>query len=124
MKERDPLLIVDGEMQADTAVTPQILGETYPFSKLKEKANLLIFPDLQSGNIAYKLIQRLGGAEIIGPLLVGMDKPIQVLQVGSYTVRDIMHLAAVTVVTAQGRMQTELFRHSDADSVLPAAIGK
>ena len=116
--------MVDGEMQADTAVTPQILNETYPFSKLKEEANLLIFPDLQSGNIAYKLIQRLGGAEIIGPLLVGMDKPIQVLQVGSYTVRDIMHLAAVTVVTAQGRMQSELFRHSDADKALPTSVRK
>jgi len=124
VKERDPLLIVDGEMQADTAVTPQILNETYPFSKLKEKANLLIFPDLQSGNIAYKLIQRLGGAEIIGPLLVGMEKPVQVLQVGSYTVRDIMHLAAVTVVTAQGRMQTELFRPSDPDGALAALTAK
>ena len=124
VKERDPLLIVDGEMQADTAVTPKILNETYPFSKLKEKANLLIFPDLQSGNIAYKLIQRLGGAEIIGPLLVGMEKPVQVLQVGSYTVRDIMHLAAVTVVTAQGRMQTELFRHSGTNNAPPATIAK
>ncbi|MEW5874260.1 MAG: NADP-dependent malic enzyme [Candidatus Zixiibacteriota bacterium] len=109
IKDREPHLIVDGEMQADTAVTPAILAETYPFAKLKERANLLIFPDLQSGNIAYKLIQRLGDAEIIGPLLVGMERPIQVLQVGSYTVRDIVHLAAVTVVEAQGRMRRELF---------------
>jgi malate dehydrogenase (oxaloacetate-decarboxylating)(NADP+) len=116
IKERDPLLIVDGEMQADTAVTSAILNETYSFSKLKERANLLIFPDLQSGNIAYKLVQRLGGAEIVGPLLVGMERPIQVLQVGSYTVRDIVHLAAVTVVTAQGKMQPELFRPSEAAS--------
>jgi malate dehydrogenase (oxaloacetate-decarboxylating)(NADP+) len=113
IKGRDPALIVDGEMQADTAVTPAILNETYPFSKLKERANLLIFPDLQSGNIAYKLVQRLGNAEIIGPLLVGMERPIQVLQVGSYTVRDIVHLAAVTVVEAQGRMQRELFIPKD-----------
>ncbi len=109
IKGRNPALIVDGEMQADTAVTPAILNETYPFSKLKERANLLIFPDLQSGNIAYKLVQRLGNAEIIGPLLVGMERPVQVLQVGSYTVRDIVHLAAVTVVEAQGRVQRELF---------------
>jgi malate dehydrogenase (oxaloacetate-decarboxylating)(NADP+) len=119
VKERDPLLVVDGEMQADTAVTPSILSETYPFSKLRERANLLIFPDLNSGNIAYKLIQRLGGAEIIGPLLVGMEKPIQVLQVGSYTVRDIMHLAAVTVVSAQGRMQSELFRRPETAAPAP-----
>lgn len=109
IKDREPHLIVDGEMQADTAVTPAILQETYPFAKLKERANLLIFPDLQSGNIGYKLVQRLGDAEIIGPLLVGMERPIQVLQVGSYTVRDIVHLAAVTVVEAQGRMRRELF---------------
>ena len=109
IKLREPHLIVDGEMQADTAVTPSILSETYPFAKLKERANLLIFPDLQSGNIAYKLLQRLGEAEIIGPLLVGMERPIQVLQVGSYTVRDIVHLAAVTVMEAQGKLQRELF---------------
>ena len=107
--KREPDLIVDGEMQADTAVSPEILQENYTFAKLKKRANLLIFPDLQSGNIAYKLLQRLGDAEIIGPLLVGMERPIQVLQVGSYTVRDIVHLAAVTVVEAQGKMQRELF---------------
>jgi malate dehydrogenase (oxaloacetate-decarboxylating)(NADP+) len=109
IKEREPGLIVDGEMQADTAVTPEILHETYPFSRLKDRANLLIFPDLQSGNIAFKLVQRLGGAEIVGPLLVGMERPIQLLQVGSYNVRDIVHLAAFTVVEAQGQMQRELF---------------
>jgi malate dehydrogenase (oxaloacetate-decarboxylating)(NADP+) len=116
--QREPDLIVDGEMQADTAVTPDILHETYSFSRLKERANLLIFPDLQSGNIAYKLVQRLGGAEIVGPLLVGLDKPIQLLQVGSYTVRDIINLAAFTVVEAQGKIQPELFvPKDDADSV-------
>jgi len=106
-------LVVDGEMQADTAVTPEILSETYPFAKLKGRANLLIFPDLQSGNIAYKLVQRLGGAEIIGPLLVGMERPIQVLQVGSYTVRNIVHLAAMTVIEAEGQMRRELFMPRD-----------
>ncbi|GAB4315327.1 MAG: NADP-dependent malic enzyme [Candidatus Zixiibacteriota bacterium] len=113
IREREPELVVDGEMQADTAVTPDILRETYPFSLLKERANLLIFPDLQSGNIAYKLIQRLGGAEIVGPLLVGLERPIQLLQVGSYTVRDIVNLAAFTVVEAQGKMQPELFAHEE-----------
>ncbi len=109
IREREPDLVVDGEMQADTAVCPDILHETYPFSHLKERANLLIFPDLQSGNIAYKLIQRLSTAEIVGPLMVGLERPIQLLQVGSYTVRDIVNLAAFTVVEAQGKMQRELF---------------
>ena len=108
--EMDPELEVDGEMQADTAVTPEILRKIYPFSKLKGRANVLIFPDLQSGNIAYKLLQRLGGAEIIGPLLVGMEKPVQVLQVGSYTVREIIHLAAYAAMEAHGKFDEELFR--------------
>ena len=107
--ELDPDLEVDGEMQADTAVTPEILTKTYPFSNLKKSANVLIFPDLQSGNIAYKLVQRLGNAEIIGPLLVGLEKPVQLLQVGSYTVRDIVHLAAYAVMEAHGMFQKELF---------------
>jgi len=111
IRSMDPELEVDGEMQADTAVTAEILQQTYPFSRLKGPANVLIFPDLQSGNIAYKLVQRLGGAEIIGPLLVGVSKPIQVLQVGSYTVRDIVHLAAYAAMEAQGEFQKELFRH-------------
>ncbi len=113
--ELDPGLDVDGEMQADTAVTPGILKKFYPFSKLKSRANLLIFPDLQSGNIAYKLVQRLGGAEIIGPLLVGLEKPIQILQVGSYTVRDIIHLAAYAAMEAEGKFQKELFKTMSQD---------
>ena len=124
IKKREPELIVDGEMQADTAVAPEILKETYPFAKLKDRANLLIFPDLQSGNIAYKLVQKLGNAEIIGPLLVGMERPIQVLQVGSYTVRDIIHLAAVTVVEAQGKMKRDLFVPSEdiAEPMAPETV--
>jgi len=110
IRNMDPELEVDGEMQADTAVTAEILQQTYPFSRLKGPANVLIFPDLQSGNIAYKLVQRLGGAEIIGPLLIGVDKPIQLLQIGSYTVRDIVHLAAYAAMEAQGEFQKELFK--------------
>jgi malate dehydrogenase (oxaloacetate-decarboxylating)(NADP+) len=92
--------MIDGEMQADTAVAPQILDETYPFSTLKGGANVLIFPNLEAGNIAYKLLQRLGGAELIGPLLTGLSKPVHVLQRGS-EVNDIVHLAAIAVVDAQ-----------------------
>jgi malate dehydrogenase (oxaloacetate-decarboxylating)(NADP+) len=87
-------------MQADTAVTPQIIDETYPFSALKGGANVLIFPNLEAGNIAYKLLQRIGGAEAIGPLLTGLSKPVHVLQRGS-EVNDIVHVAAVAVVDAQ-----------------------
>ena len=92
--------MIDGEMQADTAVVPQIIDETYPFSTLKGGANVLVFPNLESGNIAYKLLQRIGGAELIGPLLTGLSKPVHVLQRGA-EVNDIVHVAAVAVVDAQ-----------------------
>jgi len=91
---------VDGEMQADTAVVEDILEGTYEFSDLDEPANVLVFPNLESGNIGYKLLQRLGGAEAIGPMLVGMDKPVHVLQRGD-EVKDIVNLASVAVVDAQ-----------------------
>jgi malate dehydrogenase (oxaloacetate-decarboxylating)(NADP+) len=91
---------VDGEMQADTAVVEDILQDTYEFSELDEPANVLVFPNLEAGNIGYKLLQRLGGAEAIGPMLVGMDKPVHVLQRGD-EVKDIVNLAGVAVVDAQ-----------------------
>ena len=91
---------VDGEMQADTAVVEEILNDTYEFSALEEPANVLVFPNLEAGNIGYKLLQRLGGAEAIGPMLVGMDEPVHVLQRGD-EVKDIVNLAGVAVVDAQ-----------------------
>jgi len=91
---------VDGEMQADTAVVEDMLNGTYGFSELDEPANVLVFPSLDAGNIAYKLLQRLGGAEAIGPMLVGMDKPVHVLQRGD-EVKDIVNLAGLAVVDAQ-----------------------
>jgi malate dehydrogenase (oxaloacetate-decarboxylating)(NADP+) len=91
---------VDGEMQADTAVVEEILHGTYEFSELDDPANVLIFPNLEAGNIGYKLLQRLGGAEAIGPMLTGMDKPVHVLQRGD-EVKDIVNLAGVAVVDAQ-----------------------
>jgi len=93
---------VDGEMQADTAVVEDILTDTYSFSELDEPANVLIFPNLEAGNIGYKLLQRLGGADAIGPMLVGMDKPVHVLQRGD-EVKDIVNLAGVAVVDAQNQ---------------------
>jgi malate dehydrogenase (oxaloacetate-decarboxylating)(NADP+) len=100
VRQRAPGLMIDGEMQADTAVVPQILEETYPFSTLKGGANVLIFPNLESGNIAYKLLHRIGGAELIGPLLAGLSRPVHVLQRGS-EVNDIVNVAAVAAVDAQ-----------------------
>ena len=91
---------VDGEMQADTAVVEDILADSYDFSTLDGLANVLVFPNLEAGNIGYKLLQRLGGAEAIGPMLVGMDKPVHVLQRGD-EVKDIVNLAGVAVVDAQ-----------------------
>ncbi len=98
---------VDGEMQADTAVVEDILTGTYSFSELERPANVLIFPNLEAGNISYKLLQRLGGAEAIGPMLVGMDKPVHVLQRDD-EVKDIVNLTAVAVVDAQRRQASSL----------------
>jgi malate dehydrogenase (oxaloacetate-decarboxylating)(NADP+) len=107
LRERDPSLVVDGEMQADTAFDPVILRRDYPFSMLKEQANVLIFPNLSAGNIAYKLVHHLGGATAIGPILVGMRRPVHVLERGA-DVQDIVNMAAVAVVDAQERS-----RHSE-----------
>jgi len=99
VKQRRPDLLVDGEMQADTAVVPEILEKEYPFNDLKGHANVLIFPDLNSGNIAYKLMARIGQASVIGPILMGMRKPIHVLQRGA-TVDDIINMTAIAVAEA------------------------
>jgi malate dehydrogenase (oxaloacetate-decarboxylating)(NADP+) len=101
LRGRRPDLVVDGEMMADTAVVPQIIDELYPFSRVRD-ANVLIFPDLEAANVAYKLLQRLGGAEAIGPVLLGMGKPVHVLQRGD-EVRSIVNIAALAVVDAQER---------------------
>ncbi len=99
VKERAPDLIVDGEMHADTAVEQELL-EHFSFSKMKSPANILIFPDLNAGNICYKLLHHLGGADAIGPILMGMKKPVHVLQRGD-DVNDIVNMAAIAVVDAQ-----------------------
>jgi malate dehydrogenase (oxaloacetate-decarboxylating)(NADP+) len=103
LRKRDPTLIVDGEMQADTAMDENILKASYPFSVLKERANVLIFPNLSAGNIAYKLLHHLGGATRIGPILVGMNLPVHVLEQGA-DVQDIVNMAAVAVMDAQHRI--------------------
>ncbi|HEY5060504.1 MAG TPA: NADP-dependent malic enzyme [Gemmatimonadaceae bacterium] len=102
LRQRDPSLVVDGEMQADTAFDPEIMERDYPFSALKGQANVLIFPNLSAGNIAYKLLNHLGGATAIGPILMGMARPVHVLERGA-DVQDIVNMAAVAVVDAQER---------------------
>ncbi len=99
VKKQRPNLIVDGEMQADTAVVPEIREQQFPFSALQGKSNVLIFPSLEAGNIAYKLMARIGQATVIGPILLGMKKPIHVLQTGA-TVDDIINMTAIAVVEA------------------------
>lgn len=101
VRKSRPDLHIDGEMQADTAVALDIIEGRYPFCHVRHP-NVLVFPDLQSANIAYKLLHHLGGAETIGPVLLGMGKPVQVLQTGD-EVRDIENLVAVTVLQALER---------------------
>lgn len=96
-----PDLQVDGEMQADVAVSPDLMARHYPFSKVKD-ANILVFPGLASANSSYKLLSQLGGAEAIGPILVGMNKPIHVLATGA-DVRDIINVTIMAVIDAQAR---------------------
>jgi malate dehydrogenase (oxaloacetate-decarboxylating)(NADP+) len=100
VKIKRPDLEIDGEMQADTAVVPEILNDTYDFCDLKGKANVLVFPNLESGNITYKLMNRLGGAEAIGPILMGVSKSIHVLQ-RNCEVNDIVNMTAIAVMDAQ-----------------------
>ncbi|MBV6644964.1 MAG: NADP-dependent malic enzyme [Cyclobacteriaceae bacterium] len=100
-KAKWPDLVIDGDIQANVALSNDLIDEIYPFSSLNgEAANTLIFPNLESGNIAYKLLMELGGAEGIGPVLMGMKKSVHVLQVGS-SVRDIFNMVAIAVVDAQ-----------------------
>ena len=101
LKQRNPSLIVDGEMQASMAFNKEILRDNYPFSDLVDQdVNVLIFPTLTSGNVAYNLLKEVGGADAIGPILLGLKKPVHVLQLGS-TVRNIINMATVAVVDAQ-----------------------
>ncbi|MEK6782046.1 MAG: NADP-dependent malic enzyme [Bacteroidota bacterium] len=106
-KERYPDLIIEGDIQANVALNTDLQNENYPFSSLaKEGANTLIFPNLASGNIAYKLLMEIGGAETIGPILLGMKKPVHILQLGS-SIREIVNMAAIAVVDAQLQEKNE-----------------
>ncbi len=108
LKENFPKLKVDGEMQANVAFNQEILKENYPFSDLVDaKPNVLIFPNLASGNIAYKLLQVMESAEAVGPILMGMRKPVHILQLGS-SVREIVNMVTISVVDAQLKQRNRL----------------
>jgi malate dehydrogenase (oxaloacetate-decarboxylating)(NADP+) len=101
LKQKSPSLIVDGEMQASLAFNKEVLKENYPFSDLvDENVNVLIFPNLTAGNVAYNLLKEIGGADAVGPILLGLKKPVHVLQLGS-SVRNIVNMALIAVVDAQ-----------------------
>jgi malate dehydrogenase (oxaloacetate-decarboxylating)(NADP+) len=100
LKERRPDLVVEGEMEADTAVYPEIAASEYPWSAIQGDANVLVFANLDTANAAYKLLWRLGGAEVIGPILQGLSMPVHVLQRG-VDVNDIVNMAAIAVLDAQ-----------------------
>jgi malate dehydrogenase (oxaloacetate-decarboxylating)(NADP+) len=106
VKKNYPHYIVDGEMQADTAVNPDIVERIFPFCEVKNGANILVFPNLDAGNISYKLVQQLGGAEVIGPFLMGVRRPANVLQ-RTCTVEDIVNTVAMTALEAQAMKEME-----------------
>jgi malate dehydrogenase (oxaloacetate-decarboxylating)(NADP+) len=111
-KRKRPDLIIDGEMQVEPAVDEKIAAEFFPFSKIQGDANVLIFPNLSSANISYKLLQRLGGAEAIGPILVGMNKPVNVIPTGA-DVQDVVNIAIFTAMAIQtNREQHKEIGHS------------
>jgi malate dehydrogenase (oxaloacetate-decarboxylating)(NADP+) len=101
VKQKEPSLIIDGEMQANVAFNKEILKDNYPFSELvNHDVNVLIFPNLAAGNVAYNLLQEVGGADLIGPILLGLNKPVHILQLGSH-VRSIYNMVLIAVIDAQ-----------------------
>ena len=103
LHKNHPEIVVDGEVQANFALNKESMRETFPFSKLvNKKVNVLIFPNLSAGNIAYKLVQEMGEIEAIGPILLGLEKPVHILQLGS-SVREIVNMVTIAAVDAQTR---------------------
>ncbi len=103
LAERHPDIVVDGEIQADAAVVPELLAQNFPFSPLKGGANVLIFPNLEAGNIAYKLVNRLGNAEALGPILVGMNKPVLIVQYPGFGASEVVNMSAIAAAEAARR---------------------
>jgi malate dehydrogenase (oxaloacetate-decarboxylating)(NADP+) len=112
VRRQSPELPIDGEMQLEPAIDGEIAAGLYPFSRIQGDANVLIFPDLHSGNLAYKLMQRMGGAETIGPILTGLAKPVHVVATTSDD-NEIINITAIAVVEAQMRgREHERFSHA------------
>src|SRR5690606_30806373 len=121
VKQKVPTLTIDGEIQANLAFNQEILRDNYPFSELVNKdVNILIFPNLAAGNVAYNLLQEVGGAETIGPVLLGLRKPVHILQLGSQ-VRSIYNMVLIAVVDAQIK---DLRNKTDKPEALPKSRWK
>jgi malate dehydrogenase (oxaloacetate-decarboxylating)(NADP+) len=118
VRARAPRLDVDGEMQADVAVVPQMMSDLFPFCRLGGPANVLIFPNLEAGNISMKLLQRLGDAEALGPIVVGMRKPVHVLHYGGTDVTEVVNMIALAVVDAQGAESEAALHEAGPESVV------
>ncbi len=124
LHERYPEIVVDGDMQANFALNSALLKDNYPFSILNgAPANVLVFPTLESGNIAYKLLQELGDAEAVGPILLGMKKPVHVLQLGS-SVREIVNMVTIAVVDAQTKEEKTLDSPAPKKGLFNRLLGK
>ena len=122
LHQQHPELIVDGEMQANFALNPALLKDNFPFSTLNgAPANTLIFPNLDAGNAAYKILQEIGGAEAVGPILIGMKKPVHILQLGS-SVREIVNMVTIAVVDAQSKEESGLQKVATKTRSLGAKI--
>ena len=122
LHQQYPELIVDGEMQANFALNPALLKDNFPFSTLNgAPANTLIFPNLDAGNAAYKILQEIGGAEAVGPILIGMKKPVHILQLGS-SVREIVNMVTIAVVDAQSKEESGLQKVATKTRSLGAKI--
>ncbi|WP_316825640.1 NADP-dependent malic enzyme [Pedobacter miscanthi] len=107
LHKNHPEIVVDGEMQGNFAINNELLKDNFPFSTLADApANTLVFPNLESGNIAYKLLQELGGAEAVGPILLGLNKPVHIVQLGS-SVREIVNMVTIAVVDVQAKEEIE-----------------
>src|SRR5690606_22083434 len=108
LHEKHPEIVVDGEMQGNFAINSEMLESNFPFSQLAgQPANTLVFPNLESGNIAYKLLQELGDSEAVGPILLGMNTPVHVLQLDS-SVREIINMVTIAVVDVQSFEKNQL----------------
>jgi malate dehydrogenase (oxaloacetate-decarboxylating)(NADP+) len=123
LREKEPDLEVDGEMMAETALTPALLKERFPFSRLKGQANVLVFPGLEAANIAYQLIKCMAGAWIIGPMIVGTRRPVHLLRRDS-TVQDVINLAVIAAVDAQQRPRAVAVQGAPPPVMLPLPQGR